>query len=148
MNVFVDTNVLVYARDARSLDKQVRAREWMERLWGSRQGRLSFQVLQEYYVVVTQKLDPSLARSEARHEIGLLTAWDPIELDRDVLEAAWLVEDQHRLSWWDALIVAAAHASGCRYLLSEDYSDGREMDGLLVVDPFRHEPGSVIRDAV
>src|SRR5262245_42943325 len=58
--VFVDTNVLVYARDARYPDKQQRAEDWMARLWRQRTGRLSVQVLQEYYVSVTQRLKPGM----------------------------------------------------------------------------------------
>lgn len=57
--VFVDTNVLVYARDAARAEKQARAAAWMRHLWESRTGRLSFQVLQEYYVTVSAKLRPA-----------------------------------------------------------------------------------------
>jgi predicted nucleic acid-binding protein len=56
--VFVDTNVLVYVRDRTDEEKQRRAAEWMAALWDSRLGRLSIQVLQEYYITLTQKLDP------------------------------------------------------------------------------------------
>lgn len=62
MRTFVDTNVLVYARDISEPEKQRRASEWLAHLWRSREGRLSVQVLQEYYVTLTQKLKPGLPR--------------------------------------------------------------------------------------
>jgi predicted nucleic acid-binding protein len=58
--IFVDTNVLVDARDSADLEKQATASAWMQHLWTSAEGRLSVQVLQEYYVTVTRKLDPGL----------------------------------------------------------------------------------------
>ena len=54
--VFVDTNVLVYSRDSRDAGKNQRAREWVEFLWDTKRGRVSRQVLHEYYVTVTRKL--------------------------------------------------------------------------------------------
>jgi len=63
---FVDTNVLVYSRDANAGDKQVRALAWLERLWKGRSGRLSYQVLNEYYVITTRKLNPFDGGSSSR----------------------------------------------------------------------------------
>ena len=65
-SVFVDTNVLVYARDRTDEDKQRRALEWMTALWDEARGRTSVQVLQEYYVTLTRKLDPPRSAEEAR----------------------------------------------------------------------------------
>jgi predicted nucleic acid-binding protein len=76
--VFVDTNVLVYWRDASEPDKQARALAWMETLWERRTGRLSFQVLQEFYVTVTAKLDPGLTPELARLDVGHLMSWKPV----------------------------------------------------------------------
>ena len=61
--VFVDTNVLVYCRDASEPEKQAQTAAWMASLWEQKTGRLSFQVLQEYYVTVTAKLSPGLSRN-------------------------------------------------------------------------------------
>jgi predicted nucleic acid-binding protein len=68
VSVFVDTNVLVYARDASDPEKQAIAAAWIEHLWASADGRLSVQVLQEYYVTTTRKLDPGLPAEEARQD--------------------------------------------------------------------------------
>ena len=134
---FVDTNILVYARDTSESEKQPLAREWLEHLWKTHQGRISMQVLQEYYQVATRRLEPGLKREIAREDIRDLMAWSPVAIDRQVLEHAWVAEEQFRLSWWDALIVGAARQAGCRYLLTEDLQDSQDLDGLTIVDPFR-----------
>ncbi len=141
--IFVDTNVLVYARDAAAGDKQVQAAEWMTLAWRTGRGRVSIQVLQELYVTLTRKLQPGLKPEEARREVRALLPWQPIPVDPGVLESAWNLQDRFTLSWWDALIVGAAQATQCRYLLTEDLQDGQDLDGLLVVNPFRHAPDSL-----
>jgi len=138
--VFVDTNVLVYCRDASDPEKQRRALGWMEALWEGRTGRLSFQVLQEFYVTVTVKLDPGLSPELARLSVRLLQAWKPVAVDSRLLEEAWRIQDRFRLRWWDSLIVAAAQMSDCRYLLSEDFQEGMEMGDLKVINPFLNNP--------
>lgn len=138
--VFVDTNVLVYARDAGAGEKHDQAATWMLRLWEEGRGRTGFQVLQEFYVTVTQKLRPGLDRETAREEVRHLLAWRPSAITRIVMEEGWRVQDRYGLSWWDALIVAAARQAGCRYLLTEDLQDGQDLDGLGVVNPFAHGP--------
>ena len=138
--VFVDTNVLVYCRDASEPKKLAKTAAWMAALWEQRTGRLSFQVLQEYYVTVTAKLSPGLSRELARREVRMLLAWRPLAVDGRLLEGAWLLQDRHKLSWWDALIVAAAKSAGCRYLLSEDFQEGYDWGDMTVVNPFRTGP--------
>lgn len=140
MPAFVDTNVLVYARDETAGAKQARARGWLEHLWRRRTGRLSYQVLQEFYVTVTTKLTPGLAPAEARADVRSLQAWRPVAVDERMIEGAWTVQDHHQLSFWDALIVSAAQATGCALLLTEDLADGQLFAGVRVVDPFLHVP--------
>lgn len=139
--VFVDTNVFIYALDEADLKKQEAARVWRAELWKSRLGRISFQVLQEFYAKVTQKW-PS-ARQEARSEVRDLLAWQPVALDERILEHGWKIQDRYQLSFWDALIVAAAKSAACRYLLTEDFQAGQVLDGLLVVNPFVCDPASL-----
>jgi predicted nucleic acid-binding protein len=138
--VFVDTNVLVYQWDARAGDKQERAMAWLTELWRTRRGRLSYQVLSEYYVTVTQKLSPGLAAAAARRNVRTFLAWHPVVTDSRLIETAWDAQDEFRISWWDALIVAAAKAARCRYLLTEDLQHGQDLDGLIVVSPFKQGP--------
>ena len=125
--VFVDTNVLVYSRDASEPPKQKQAMAWMARLWNEHTGRLSFQVLNEFYVTVTNKLRPGMDPQNAREDVRFLLAWRPISVDTRVVEGAWRIQDRHKLSWWDALIVSAAQASDCRYLLTEDLQENRNI---------------------
>jgi predicted nucleic acid-binding protein len=142
--IFVDTNVLVYRRDAGQGEKQARAEAWMERLWSDRNGRLSYQVLQEYYVTVTSKLKPGLEPESARKDIRALLAWHPVTVDAGVVEAAWVIQDRYQLSWWDALIVSAAQVANCRYLLTEDLQDGQDLGEVRVLSPFSNSPESVM----
>ena len=144
MTVFVDTNVLVYARDLSEADKQRRAAEWIGSLWESGLGRLSIQVLQEYYVTLTTKLDPARSSEDAREDVMALRAWKPVAIEHDTLEGAWDVQDRHGYSWWDALIVAAALQSGSRYLLTEDLQTGQVIDKLTIISPFEHDPERVV----
>lgn len=141
--VFVDTNVLVYARDSSEQAKQERARAWIGHLWETAEGRVSVQVLQEYYVTMTRKLRPGLSHDDARADIKDLVAWHPVESRPPLLEAAWSVEDRFAISFWDALIVAAAQEAGCSHLLTEDLASGMDLDGVVVVDPFVTDVGSL-----
>ena len=136
--VFVDTNVLIYALDDADPKKRDAARDWQAELWRRRQGRISFQVLQEFYAKVTHKW-PNV-RHQARSEVRDLLAWRPVSVDSGILDHAWKIQDRFQMSFWDTLIVAAAKSASCRYLLSEDFQAGQDLDGLLVVNPFRNDP--------
>lgn len=143
MPIFVDTNVLVYSRDFGEEQKRSRALDWLTHLWIGRDGRLSFQVLEEYYAVVTRKLRPRMPQQEARDDVASFLAWRPATIDDSLMLRAWELEDQASISFWDALIVSAAERQECRFLLTEDLSDGQEIAGVTVIDPFSHEPGSI-----
>jgi predicted nucleic acid-binding protein len=99
---------------------------------------LSVQVLQEFYVQATRP-----TRTDALdHEIavGLIRTWlrfEVQELTLPVILGAFEIKAAQRISYWDAAIVAAARALGCRELLSEDMSHGREIVGVRITDPFR-----------
>ena len=141
--VFVDTNVLVYSRDASEPQKQALSMAWMAHLWSTRTGRLSYQVLQEFYLTVTAKLQPGLNPVDARRDVRSLLAWQPIVVNARVLENAWLVQDSYQISWWDALVVSAAQLDDCRYLLTEDLPEKQKFGSLRVINPFHVEPTSL-----
>lgn len=132
--VFVDTNVLLYALDRADEKKQRAARAWREGLWKSRLGRISFQVLQEFYVQALRKWPESW--EVARAEVNDLLAWQPVAVDAAILQRGWKLQDRYQLSFWDALIVAAAKSTGCRYLLTEDLQTNQDLDGIIVIHPF------------
>lgn len=115
----------------------------MDVLWRSRRGRVSGQVLSEFYVNVTQKLKPGLERDVARGDVVALSEWQPVAIDHRVFEHAWHLQDRYGLSFWDVLIVGAALVSGCPYLLTEDLQDGQDLAGVRVVSPFLHRPDDI-----
>lgn len=134
--VFVDTNLLVYFRDAGAPRKQAIADEWLRRLWSERSGRTSMQVLSEYYVTVTRKLKRRLDAADAWDDVQGLLRWLPRPIDADLVIQARDVERRHRLNWWDCMIVAAAQLQSCSLLLSEDLQDGGDYGGVVVRNPF------------
>lgn len=144
MPFFVDSNILVYARDASEQHKQARAQDWLVTLWDRRAGRISIQVLQEFYVTVTGKLRPGMTPEDARRDVLDLLRWDPVVADGSLLETAWDVQDRYSLSFWDALIVAAARRTECEHLLTEDLQDGQDLAGVRVVNPFTHGPAEFV----
>jgi predicted nucleic acid-binding protein len=139
--VFVDSNVLLSALDQSDLQKQKSARAWRSELWVTRRGRISFQVLNEFYVNAI-RIQPA-ARSAIRAEIRDLLQWNPVTIDAAVLELGWKLQDRYQLSYWDALIVAAAKAASCPYLLSEDFQAGQKLDGIQIINPFLKDPWSI-----
>lgn len=133
---FVDTNVLVYAYDRDAGDKRSTARAELAELWEARRGAFSTQVLQEFYVNATRKLPKPVARSDARAVVDVYESWEPYRPTTADIVAASELEDEHQLSFWDALIVISAERSECTVLLSEDLQDGRRFGGVTVVNPF------------
>jgi predicted nucleic acid-binding protein len=142
--VFVDTNVLVYARDARDEGKREAAKQWLTALWRAEAGRLSFQVLSEYYHAVTERLRPPLPVEIAQADVRHLLEWRPRVVDATVIEDAWAIRARYSCSWWDGLIVAAARLTNCNYLLTEDLQEGCRYGDLLVVNPFAARPEDLL----
>ena len=140
VSTFVDTNVLLYARDDGQPERQGLAATWLDHLWETATGRVSSQVLNEFYVNATRKLRHPMSTETARADVADLAGWDPIGIDGDLIGAAWEIEDRYGLHFWDALVVAAAKAAGCDTLLTEDLQHGQDLDGLRVVSPFEEAP--------
>ena len=131
--VFVDSNVLLYVDDATDPHKQARAREWITHLWEFGLGRLSVQVLSEYYANAHKFGVP---KEKAWETVGALLSWQPRPIDEALLREAREIEKNHRLSWWDSMIVAAAQLEQCRVLLTEDLQDGTAIGSIIVRSPF------------
>ena len=134
--VFVDANVLVYARDANEPVKQPRAAEWIARLWSEQSGRTSMQVLSEYYVTVTRKFKPAMTNDAAWTDMQSYIAWRPQAIDAALMRRAREIEKCHRLSWGDCMVVAAAQLQDCAVLLTEDLDDGATFGGVTIRSPF------------
>lgn len=136
MKTFVDTNVLVYAHDADAAGKHTTARTLLAGLWDSRDGSLSTQVLQEFYAVVTRKFKPAMPRAKARAVVAAYGEWCDVATEPQLIVAASRLEEEHTLSFWDALIVEAAIQAGAERLVSEDLQDGRRFGALTIENPF------------
>ncbi len=133
---FVDTNILIYAHDLSAGHKHTRARNLIRELWESGEGCLSVQVLQEFYVNVTQKVPRPLAANVAASIIADLSAW---QIHRpgaeDILDAIRL-QNRYQTSFWDAMIIASAIQLGCQSIWSEDLNPGQVYDTITVLSPF------------
>jgi len=133
---FLDTNVLLYSisRDPGEAVKRERATALLE-LDG---GALSVQVLQEFYVQATRS-----SRSDPlSHEIavGLIATWLRFAVQEStlsILTEALAVKAAHGFSYWDSAIIVAARALGCRELYTEDMTHGRQIEGVMIINPFR-----------
>lgn len=142
--VFVDTSVLVYADDDAVPAKLQRCQEWLDRLWRTRAGRLSTQVLNEYYAAATRKIPRPLTQGDARAKVRRMQLWQPWQIDHQTVETAWAVEARFGLHYWDALIVASASHAGCTHLLTEDLQPGQQIGAVTVVNPFQADPADLL----
>ena len=133
---FVDTNILSDAQDISAGQKHGRAKELMRGLWQSGEGCLSIQVLQEFYVNVTQKVAKPLPAEAAAQIVADLSVWE-VHCPRmeDVLDAIRL-QKRYQVSFWDAMILASALQLGCQILWSEDLNPGQVYDQVEVQSPF------------
>lgn len=131
---FLDTNILIYADDKATPDKQKRALDLIAQHRRERTGVVSLQVLQEYFVAVTRKLhvDPVIAR----RKVELLGEFDVASPDLNDILGAIDLHRLHGFSFWDGLILRSAKQTGCRMLYSEDMQNLREIDGVKIVNPF------------
>lgn len=134
---FVDTNILIYAFDASAGMKWEQASALLRNLWENENGRISVQVLQEFYVNVTRKAPNVMKPAEAAGVIRDFAHW-PVHRPgvEDVLAAIQL-QQRYKISFWDAMIVRSAQESNCEVLWSEDLANEQEYEGVKVVNPFR-----------
>jgi len=132
---FVDTNILIYAHDLDAGVKRERAMTKLRELWDSRTGRLSVQVLQEFYVNATQKIATPVARSTSREVVRTYGVWVHHATTVETVTRATELSELARISFWDALIVASAEEVDAEELLSEDLNDGQAIAGIKIVNP-------------
>lgn len=139
---FVDTNVLVYAHDDSAGGKRDQARSLLEQLWGSRDGCLSVQVLQEFFVTVTRKIAKPLGPEAAKEIVADLSRWYVHAPAAGDVLAAISIHQSTGISFWDAMIVRSAAEIGCTLLYSEDLNAGQEYARVRVENPFQPtDPG-------
>jgi predicted nucleic acid-binding protein len=132
---FVDTNILVYAHDDSAGVKRDLARALVEQLWESRDGCLSVQVLQEFFVSVTRKIAKPLDAQTAQEIIADLSRWHVHVPAADDILGAIGIHQRTGISFWDAMIVRSAAEMGCDVLYSEDLNTGQEYSAVLAENP-------------
>jgi len=109
----------------------------LQALWQSRRGCLSVQVLQEFYVTVTQKVAAPYNAAEAAGIIEDMSAWrvhSPAAAD--VLSAIE-IQTRRQLLFWHAMIVQSANPLGCKVLWTEGLSHGQMINQTTIQNPFR-----------
>jgi predicted nucleic acid-binding protein len=138
--LLLDTNVLVYAHDPRDRRKQAIAADLLDRCIAAERAALSAQNLSEFYVVVTQRLPDRIRPRAAIQQVErLAAACRVLEVTTPLVLEGCRGSEVHRLSFWDALVWAAAKLAQIPYLLTEDAQDGRSIEGVTFLDPFRSE---------
>ena len=141
MKTLIDTNVLVYAIDLEEGERRARAVSWLEALARSRSGVLSTQALSELANVGLQRRKPHLDAGELTTLIDALRdAYEILPVTPAIVQEALRGVRDHRLSWFDAQMWAAAHLHQVPFLLSEDMAAGATYDGVTIVDPFATPP--------
>jgi predicted nucleic acid-binding protein len=129
MSAFFDTNILVYAHHVG--EKAERARTLL-----AAGGKLSVQVLNEFTAVARRKQNKSWGEIAEAIADALALVDPPLPLSLELHAAARALAETHRLSFYDALIVASAIEAGCDILYSEDMQHGRAIGRLTIRNPF------------
>ncbi|MBN1381624.1 MAG: PIN domain-containing protein [Deltaproteobacteria bacterium] len=134
--IFIDTNILVYAHDLSAGDRHTGAYAIVEKLWEDETGVISVQVLQEFYVITTRKILNPLKPQQARELIGNYLAW-PVQVnDAELTMRASEISEKVNLSFWDALIIAAALRMDAKKIITEDLNHGQIIEGIRIENPF------------
>lgn len=132
---FVDSNVFICAYD-RGDDRQGRALELLEELSRTRNGAVSVQVLQEFFVNAVAKVTPPVPMDVARERVRSLARWPVFSPVADDVVRATVIAESNRISFWDAMVVHSAASLGCRVLWTEDLNHGQVIEGVEVRNPF------------
>lgn len=134
---FVDTNILMYAHDTSAGTKHERAKALVEELWRDRTGVVSTQVLQELSVNLRRKAGRPLDVKATREIVADYLTWQVVVNGGESILEALDLEARFQISFWDALVLQAAHAAGVDVVYSEDLSDGQTYGPVRVVNPLR-----------
>ncbi|XAH25789.1 PIN domain-containing protein [Xylophilus sp. GW821-FHT01B05] len=140
MSCFFDTNILVYTVDASDPERQEKAIDRFSRSITEGSVVISTQVLQEFYNITTRKLRPPLSEREAQQQVSNLCALEVVGSSSHSILSAMELAREHRLQWWDALILEAALRAHADILYSEDGQHGRRFGSLTVINPFLDAP--------
>jgi predicted nucleic acid-binding protein len=134
--IFIDTNVLVYSLDNKDEAKRDKARKLLRKIVDMHQPVLSTQVIKEFYVAATSKLKAD--SFIVKNIIHNFRNMEIVNNDLELIEQAIDISAISRISFWDALIVAAAEKANCAFIFSEDLNSGQTYRGVKVVNPFEN----------
>ena len=134
---FVDTNILMYAHDSAAGDKHEHAKVLVEKLWETRSGVVSTQVLQELAVNLRKKAKKPLDAKATRDVVSDYLSWQVVVNAGDSILDALDLEARYQVSFWDALVIQAAQVGGAEILYSEDLSDGQRYGTVRVKNPLK-----------
>lgn len=132
--IFIDTNILMYTLDPKDQEKKDQARKIVKKVVEAHQPVISTQVIEEFYVVASRKLkaDPITVKNIIHNFHNMEIVNNDLELIEEAIDISILSQ----LSFWDALIIAAAEKANCEYVISEDLSSGQSYRGIKVLNPF------------
>ena len=133
--IFIDTNILIYSMDQFDPEKRQRCRTLLKTLKNGLRGVISTQVMQEFYVTATQKLgaEPLIVK-DILNSFG---RFETVIIMPDIIKEAIDCGIINRLSFWDALIVAAAESANCEKLWTEDLNNGQVIRGVRIENPIK-----------
>jgi len=134
---FLDTNVLVYLFANEDPERQQVAEHLYLQTAADGSTVISTQVPQEFYSVATGNMRSVIKPVTALVALQEFAERHVVQVTPQTVMKAASRSASDQLSIWDALIVEAALAGGCRTLYSEDFQHGRAFGPLRVVDPFR-----------
>jgi predicted nucleic acid-binding protein len=140
---FVDTNILLYARDRAALAKQQRAAQWLDALSARELVVVNPQVLNEFAHNVLRKLK-HISPDQLRELLEAMRPWCMAPIDGDTALHGLAIHLRYRFSFYDCTLLASAIAHGCDVFLSEDLRHDQLVADLRIVDPFRTEPESFL----
>ena len=141
--VFVDTNVLIYARDPRNVAKMQRAQAWVLALGARSLARINLQILNELTRWIL-KNEPRRPIGDTQAEIAALRVWGADPLSDDEIELAWEARTKLGYQWFDCLLIASAVLQGCRYFLTEDMAREATFVTTTLINPFRISPDELL----
>ena len=135
-NIFFDTNILVYGFDASDPRKHEISSHLIIQAFEQGTGVISAQVLKEFYITVTKKIARTMAPDKAEQVIRDFALWRVVETNVPLILRGIRIHMENRISFWDAMIVAAAKKADCPILYTEDLGHGVIIAGILVHNPF------------
>ena len=134
--IFLDTNILVYAYDRHDPTKQMKAQSLVIDAIQMENTVISAQVLSEFFITVTRRIQHLLSVDEARQLIEFFSILPVVDIDLNMVKRAIDTHKRFKINYWDALIVGAAERARCNKIISEDLNPGQEYYDMVVENPF------------